>query len=157
MCFLSGQYAHNHGYYALSGPAPDFPTFLGHFREHGYRSAAIGKIHCPPGWVERDCDRFEETAVLAERTAGYADFLAAEGLLAGDDHDGVLVDGQRVKQTLDGCPSELSFAQSQEGWIAQEAIRVMEQARAADQPFCLQASLPRPHQCATPCQEFWDL
>ena len=81
MCFLSGQYAHNHGYYALSGPAPDFPTFLGHFREHGYRSAAIGKIHCPPGWVERDCDRFEETAVLAERTAGYADFLAAEGLL----------------------------------------------------------------------------
>lgn len=55
ICFISGQYAHNHGYYGLSGPNPDgLPTLFGHFRRHGYRTGAIGKIHCPEYWVEDD-------------------------------------------------------------------------------------------------------
>ena len=37
VCFLSGQYCHNHGYYGLSGPNPrGLPTVLGHFRRAGY-------------------------------------------------------------------------------------------------------------------------
>ena len=39
--FLSGQYCHNHGYYALGGPNPKgLPTVLGHFRRVGYKTAA---------------------------------------------------------------------------------------------------------------------
>ena len=33
----------------------------------------------------------------------------------------------------------------------------MQQAAAREKPFMLQVSFPRPHQCTTPCQEFWDL
>ena len=41
MCYLSGQYVHNHGYYGLSGQKPEgLPTVLGHFRAAGYRTAA---------------------------------------------------------------------------------------------------------------------
>ena len=48
MCFLSGQYCHNHGYYGLSGPNPGgLPTIFGHFRRAGYRTAAVGKIRRP--------------------------------------------------------------------------------------------------------------
>ncbi|RKY64075.1 MAG: hypothetical protein DRP99_02825 [Candidatus Latescibacterota bacterium] len=60
--FLSGQYPHNHGYYGLSGPRPrGLPTVLGHFRRAGYRTAAVGKIHCPEYWVEDDSDLYLET------------------------------------------------------------------------------------------------
>lgn len=66
MCYLSGQYPHNHGYYGLSGPRPrgfprlgggrlsfsssgprpgGLPTVLSHFRRAGYRTAAIGRNH----------------------------------------------------------------------------------------------------------------
>ena len=33
----------------------------------------------------------------------------------------------------------------------------MKEAAARKQPFLLHVSFPRPHQCTTPCQEFWDL
>ena len=33
VCWLSGQYCHNHGYYGLSGPNPKgLPTVLGYFK-----------------------------------------------------------------------------------------------------------------------------
>lgn len=46
---LSGQYCHNHGYYGLNGPVPPYnlPSFFSHFRGHGYRTAAFGKVHTP--------------------------------------------------------------------------------------------------------------
>lgn len=45
---LSGQYCHNHGYYALGGPRPGrLPNFIRHFHQHGYRTAGIGKLHLP--------------------------------------------------------------------------------------------------------------
>lgn len=59
---LSAQYCHNHGYYGLSGPAPDrLPSYLSHFREHGYRTAAIGVVHTPNvprNWLEHHVDAF---------------------------------------------------------------------------------------------------
>jgi arylsulfatase len=68
MCYLSGQYAHNHGYYGLSGPNPGgLPTVLGHFRRAGYRTAAMGKIHCPEYWVEDDSDVFHEVCQGCQR------------------------------------------------------------------------------------------
>ena len=52
--YLCGQYCHNHGYYGLSGPCPPrLPHLFDQFRAAGYRTGAIGKIHCPTGWVAR--------------------------------------------------------------------------------------------------------
>ncbi len=58
---------------------------------------------------------------------------------------------------MEGCPSRLTFDESQEGWIANTAVDIMQQAQADDQPFLIHCSLPRPHQCTRPSQEFWDL
>ena len=50
MSIYTGQYCHNHGYYGLGGPRPEgMQSYLGHFRQHGYRTGAVGKLHVPNG------------------------------------------------------------------------------------------------------------
>lgn len=158
--FLSGQYCHNHGYYGLEGPNPGgLPTFLGHFRRHGYRTGAMGKIHCPEYWVEDDCDVFHETCHCSRegRSGEYARYLAERGLTDLEDHGAMHELGDRGRQTVEGRPSKVSFEDSQEGWVANQAKAFMGECKQSGQPFCLHLSLPKPHQCYTPAQEFWDL
>ena len=48
MSIYTGQYCHNHGYYGLGGPRPEgMQSYLGHVRQHGYRTGAVGKLHVP--------------------------------------------------------------------------------------------------------------
>jgi len=158
--FLSGQYCHNHGYYGLNGPHPDgLPSLLGHFRRHGYATAAIGKIHCPEYWVEDDCDTFHETGgcSIGGRSAAYAAYLEERGLTELEDHEAMQEFGARGRQTCDARPSKVSYCDGQEGWSVTQATAFMQQARDAGKPFCVHVSLPKPHQCYTPAQEFWDL
>ncbi len=161
--FLSGQYPHNHGYYSLSGRNPGgLPNIFGHFRGAGYFTAAMGKIHCPEYWVEDDCDVFHESnswmaGSVIGRSAAYSRFLRGRGVEALEDHILLPEFGERGRQTVDSRPSPLKFEESQEGWLAATAIQTMELAAARGQPFLLHVSFPRPHQCTTPCQEFWDL
>ena len=157
---LSGQYCHNHGYYGLSGPHPQgLPSMLGHFRRHGYTTAAIGKIHCPEYWIEDDCDVFHETCgcSIGGRSAEYAAYLEARGLTVLEDHVAMAEFGVRGRQTCEGRPSKVSYRDGQEGWIATTGMAFMQQAQADGKPFFLHVSLPKPHQCYTPAQEFWDL
>ncbi|MBN1670127.1 MAG: sulfatase-like hydrolase/transferase [Kiritimatiellae bacterium] len=160
MCFLSGQYCHNHGYYGLSGPNPGgLPTVFGHFRRHGYFTGAVGKIHCPEYWVEDDCDVFHETCgcSIGGRSPKYTAFLRDRGKEDLEDHGRMPEFGERGRQNMDSRPSALAFDECQEGWIANEIVALMSQARQAGKPFFLHASLPRPHQCTSPCRAFWDL
>ncbi len=158
--FLSGQYCHNHGYYGLSGPNPrGLPSVLGHFRRHGYRTGALGKIHCPEYWIEDDSDLFHETCGCSVdgRSKEYAQYLADRGLTDLEDHGRLGEFGQRGQQTVEGRPSKVSFADGQEGWCVTKAGEFMGQCKADNVPFFLHVSLPKPHQCYTPAQEFWDL
>ena len=160
MCWHSGQYCHNHGYYALSGPNPGgLPTVFGHFRRHGYRTGALGKIHCPEYWVEDDCDAFHETCgcSIGGRSAKYAAYLEERGLTHLEDHGAMQELGARGRQTVEGRPSKVSYEDGQEGWVAREAIELMQHWSNCDEPFFLHVSLPKPHQCYTPAQQFWDL
>jgi len=160
MCFISGQYAHNHGYYGLSGPNPNgLPTMFGHFRQHGYRTGAIGKIHCPEYWVEDDCDVFHETcdSSVGGRSGQYTRYLRDRDIDNLEDHVAWQEFGRRGRQTCDGRPSKVSYRDGQEGWSVTKGIEFMEQAKADDVPFFLHISLPKPHQCYTPAKEFWDL
>ena len=159
-CFLSGQYCHNHGYYGLSGPNPGgLPNLFGHFQQAGYRTSAIGKIHCPEYWVEDTCDTFHETCgcSIGGRSAEYAQFLQRQGKAGLEDHGGLTEFKNRGRQSMEGRPSPLSFEEAQEGWIADRTIRFMEETLATEQPFLAFASFPRPHQCTSPSQPFWDL
>ncbi|NQT51726.1 sulfatase-like hydrolase/transferase, partial [bacterium] len=158
--WLSGQYCHNHGYYGLSGPNPrGLPTVLGHFRRHGYRTGAIGKIHCPEHWVEMDSDVFHETCgcSVGGRSTKYAQYLEERDLTHLEDHGALQEFGRRGRQTVEGRPSKVSYRDGQEGWIVSEAQAWMAQCAAEEQPFILHVSLPKPHQCYAPAQEFWDL
>jgi len=158
--FLSGQYCHNHGYYGLNGPNPGgLPNVLGHFRGAGYLTAALGKIHCPAYWVEDVCDIFHDTCgtSIGGRSAAYTAFLRERGKEHLEDHGSLPEFGEQGRQSMEGRPSPLTFDEAQEGWIANQAIAVMQRAIEEDRPFFVHASFPRPHQCTSPCQEFWDL
>ena len=158
--WLSGQYCHNHGYYGLSGPNPSgLPTVLGHFRRAGYRTAAMGKIHCPEYWVEDDSDVFLETCgcSVGGRCKEYADYLAERGLTALEDHGAMREFGRRGNQTVEGRPSKVSYEDGQEGWVVRRAWEFMHTCCEENQPFFLHVSLPKPHQCYTPAERFWDL
>ncbi len=159
-CFLSGQYCHNHGYYGLSGPNPrGLPNVLGHFRRHGYTTAALGKIHCPEYWVEDECDVFHETCgcSIGGRSKEYAGYLEERGLTGLEDHGAMNEFGARGNQTCEGRPSKVSYRDGQEGWIVTKTQKLMAEAKDKGTPFFIHVSLPKPHQCYTPAQEFWDL
>ena len=160
MCFISGQYCHNHGYYGLSGPRPGgLPTVFGHFRGAGYHTAAVGKIHCPEYWVEDDCDEFHETCdcSIGGRSREYAEYLDKRGLADKEDHIGLNEFGRAGIQNVDGRPSMVSYEDGQEGWAVRKAMEIMRRSAAAGKPFFVHVSLPKPHQCYTPAKRFWDL
>ena len=161
--FLSGQYPHNHGYYSLSGRNPGgLPNIFGHFRAAGYFTAAMGKIHCPEYWVEDQCDVFHESnsftaGSVVGRSEAYTRFLRERGVEQLEDHILLPEYGDRGRQSVDSRPSPLAFEESQEGWLANTAIQTMQTAVEREQSFLLHVSFPRPHQCTTPCQQYWDL
>ncbi|MEW5979625.1 MAG: sulfatase-like hydrolase/transferase [Acidobacteriota bacterium] len=162
MSILSGQYCHNHGYYGLNGPPPPFtlPSFLSHFRQNGYRTAAIGKVHTPDeptNWLEGHCDilaecyrYFSSPPWLSDE---YADYLRALGLL--DKEDSVALPEFPGDQQHEGRPSHLPYEHGVEGWCVKKAIQFISNCQG--QPFCVQVSLPRPHQCYTPDKRFWEM
>ena len=158
--FFSGQYPHNHGYYGLGGPNPcGLPTILGHFRHSGYRTAAMGKIHCPEYWVEDDCDYFRE--VYPGCSIGgcpeYTAYLSRKNVL--EDRDDIRFQEQPPGggQNVDGRASRLKYEDCVEAWIVRETIGFMERAVAENKSFIVQASLPRPHQIYAPSEPFWSM
>jgi choline-sulfatase/uncharacterized sulfatase len=150
---LSGQYCHNHGYYGLGGPTPPaLPTFLGHFRANGYRTAAIGKLHLPD----------DPTPMLAGQVdlrlddPDYRAYLARLGLT--DKEDVYQLREYPGGQQLEGRASQLPFEHSQEGWVVAQALEFIQHGGTnSSLPFCMQISFNRPHQCHTPDQRFWDM
>lgn len=158
--WLSGQYCHNHGYYGLSGPNPrGLPTILGHFRRHGHRTGAVGKIHCPEYWVEDDADLFHDSCgtSVGGQSPKYVRYLEERGLTHLEDHGAMQELGKRGVQTVEGRPSMVSYEDGQEGWCVRESMAFMDDCRKAGAPFFLHVSLPKPHQCYTPARRFWDL
>ena len=158
--FLSGQYPHNHGYFGLGGPNPaGLPSLLGHFRNSGYATAAIGKVHCPEYWIEDDSDLFLETYDDCSIEGGkeYGNYLKAKGIDGLREDEYYPEQPEKTSQSCDGRPSNLDYEDSVEGWIVRQTIRFMEQAKAENRPFIAHASLPRPHQVYSPSRRFWDL
>lgn len=153
---LSGQYCHNHGYYGLSGPAPkNLPSFLGRLRGAGYRTAAIGKLHLPNDphdWIYSDVELMGEYLGQSHFNA-YFQWARAEGFF--DEIDYIRIPELPGAQQHEARASKLSFKQSVEGFTVAEATRFMDACR--DQPWAMQVSFFRPHQCYTPAKQFWDM
>lgn len=163
ICFASGQYSHNHGYYGLAaehdGPnlMDNLPHLYGHFKTAGYAVGAVGKSHLPPGWIESSCDRFVEDKDVE---FGYPAFLRRQGIdparSAGLNWGGKKIKaGGTDKFNHDFGPDELPYELSAEHWEASEAIDFMR--THGEQPFFLQVGFWRPHTPCTPSPEFWDM
>ncbi|WP_135557553.1 sulfatase family protein [Paenibacillus cymbidii] len=147
--FLSGLYPSTHGYYGLYGPSPSAPmtSLFRWFREHGYRTGALGKLHTPRYWIEADCqfvyDEFIEFPKYAE----------GAGLYERNDNRAFL--GER-----DGETSLLPLEHSCELALAKQAVRFMRgegeprDRESAEKPWLAWVSFSRPHQPYTPSEPF---
>ncbi|MCE5328102.1 MAG: sulfatase-like hydrolase/transferase [Planctomycetaceae bacterium] len=150
VCQLSGQYCHNHGYYALLGPRPaGLPTVLGHFRKAGYHTAFVGKSHGPEYWIEDDCDEFHDTTdcAIGGRSKEFLTYLKGRGVDITAD----------FKPDADNAPSVIEYQDSEEGWGSRKTIDIMKRAAEAGKPFFMAFWPPKPHGPYTPAKRFWDL
>lgn len=150
--FLSGLYPSTHGYYGLYGPPPAAPmtSLFRHFRAHGYRTGALGKLHTPRYWIESDCqfvyDEFIEHPKYLEG-AGYY-----------ERNDNRAFTGPR-----DGERSELPLAHSCELALAKQAVRFLRNEGEprdrgdAAAPWLAWVSFSRPHQPYTPSSPFAEM
>lgn len=157
---LSGQYCHNHGFYGLDGPTPmHLPSFLKHFRRHGYRTAGIGKLHLPHEpheWARDHCDLYMDVNGRHQDGYVYLQYLREHGYENEFDACWLAELGQG-NNPMEARPSKMPFAQSVEGYATHHAMKFIDDAVAADKPFCMEVSYHRPHQCYAPAQEFWDM
>jgi len=157
---LSGQYPHNHGYYGNGGPVPRAPSLFEHFRANGYRTAAIGHPHVPgdpddwlTGHLDLRAECYDDHNTYENANSPYFDYLAERGLT--ELEDSIRLPEFPGQQQLEGRPSALSFEDSIEGWSAGRAAEFI--TAEDDRPFFVQVAFPKPHQCFTPAQQFWDL
>ncbi len=170
MCFLSGQYCLNHGYYGLMGPPPGhIPSLFSHVRKLGYRTGAFGKIHTPQNWLGKDTDVMADMGSrdsslgcgTTDPANDYDAYLESRGL-AHERDDKVIPEwfarhGGTKGQGIDARASRLDLADTVDGWSAGRAEAFIRESAAGEAPFCAWLTLPRPHETYLPAQEFWDL
>ena len=166
---LSGQYCQNTGYYGLSGPTPErLPSFMGHFKRHGYRTAAFGKLHLPHegegNWLRHDVDRLADSYESTDGRMGRGEFLNELEALGLRDREDSWHNDQRYGPrpiSRDAMASELPYEHTQERWCVREALDFIDREHRADDggeapPFCLQVAFQKPHHPLLPQKEFWD-
>ena len=155
VCALSGLYAHNTGRYGLYGPNLNWlPSMFSHFRQQGYHTGAIGKLHTPVGWIEAHADSVRDT-VLPPGGNHYAAYLA-ENAIAADDGRLRLTGWTGRGQGIDAEPAKIPKELSKEGFCAAKGREFLS-ARPKDKPFFLWYTTCKPHQMYTPAPEFWNL
>lgn len=149
MCFLSGLYASTHGYHGLYGREPDshLTSQFRFFREAGYRTGAIGKLHTPRYWIERDCQ------FIYDEFIEYPKYLEGAGFYDVNDN-------RRFTGWKDGQPSSIPLEHSCEVVTAKQAIRfINNQGEPSDRgdpsaPWFAWASFSRPHSPLTPSEPY---
>jgi arylsulfatase A-like enzyme len=143
MSFLSSLYPSTHGYYGLGGPSPRhaITSVFSWFRERGYRTGALGKLHTPGDWVQSTCDTVYDQDIEHPKAMG------ALGLADSNDNSGdARVSGR----------SSLPYEHSLEGMLAGAAVRFIdgESDTNDERPWLAWVSFHRPHQPYTPSAPF---
>ncbi|NOY75242.1 MAG: sulfatase-like hydrolase/transferase, partial [Kiritimatiellaeota bacterium] len=147
-CFFSGRYVHQHGVYLNSGMDPACSEWMtGHFREHGYTTAGVGKMHMGPLWVASQLDYIRNENIFdaphddlfGPMGAHYYSYLAENGLWEKCE----FMDSQKAGPWP--CRTwPLPEEYSPEAWIGRETVRYLRE-QPSDKPFFLHVSFPRPH------------
>jgi choline-sulfatase len=139
---ITSQYPHTHGAKILSDALPGESRTIGHFfRERGYVTGAIGKMH----FVD------ESRRHGFDHRLYEADF---QNTLAPDERKR-LRDDQGGAEGVNGRPSQLPARFFQDNYYADQTIKFLRENRA--RPFCLWSSYFMPHTPLVPMREFYDL
>jgi choline-sulfatase/uncharacterized sulfatase len=147
--FLTGLYPSTHGYYGLYGREPDprYSTVFSHFSDQGYRCGAIGKLHTPRYWIERQCQ------FVYDEFIEFPKYLEGAGLYDRNDN-------RNFTRNRDGLPSTLPLEHSCEAALVSQFKRfVANQGEPNDRgdsaaPWLAWASFARPHSPITPSEPF---
>ena len=156
MCYLSGQYAHNHGVFGLTGnervPA-GLPSLFSVFQPAGYRTGIVGHVHVAGAWLQPHCDQYRDLHDESRPDdTPYDRYLKAKGLLRLRDDEAY----HGRSQILDACASELDFEDTHEGYCLQSLFDFLADL-PAEQPFLYQLDPLHPHQNYLPARPFWEL
>ncbi len=150
MSFLSSTYPSTHGYYGLYGHEPDQPllSMFEHFRKQGYRTGALGKLHTPRYWIERECQYVYDEFIQ------HPSYLEGAGLYEQNDNRAFHENARR------GGRSNLPLEHSCE-WVLVKHLRrfLHQQMEPADRaheeaPWMAWVSFARPHQPYTPSEPY---
>ena len=156
MCYLTGQYVHNHGVFGLSGNETfpkDLPSMFSVFKENGYKTGIVGHIHVKESWLRPHCDMYRDPYDEIDlENDPYDEYLKSKGLLHLRDDE----DYKGIPQILDACPSELSFEDSIEGYCLGSFYEFLDEL-PENAPFFFQLDPLHPHQNYIPAAEFWGI
>jgi arylsulfatase len=149
MSFLSGLYPSTHGYYGLYGREPDqsLTSMFAYFKEHGYRTGALGKLHTPRYWIERDCQ------FIYDEFIEYPKYLEGAGLYEKNDN-------RRFTGWVDGETSTIPLEHSCEMALVKQAIRFLRNEGepsdrgSGEAPWFGWISFSRPHSPLTASEPF---
>ncbi len=139
---ITGLYPHRHGAKILQDAlAPDIPTVGHFFKERGYTTGAIGKMHFVDESRKHGFDhRLHNVDHLARLTAQERQALKRDQGGAGD---------------VDGRPSGLTERYFSDTFFAEESVAFLRANK--DRRFCLWSSFYMPHTPLVPQKRFWDL
>jgi choline-sulfatase len=138
---VTGVYPHKHGAKILDDTLPHDARTIGHFfRERGYVTGAIGKMHFVD---ESDRHGFDHRLHLD-------DFLAT---LPAEDRKRLRED-QGGAEAVTGRPSQLPARFFQDNWYAEETVKFLHANR--NRPFCVWSSFFMPHTPLAPMRKYFD-
>ena len=139
---VTGVYPHSHGAKILEDALPSGARTIGHFfRERGYVTGAIGKMHFVD---ESDRHGFDHRLYLD-------DFLRT---LTSEEREALRRD-QGGADAVAGRPSNLPARFFQDHWYAEETVKFLHANRS--RPFCLWSSYFMPHTPLVPLRRYFDL
>ncbi|MGH9720113.1 MAG: sulfatase family protein [Bryobacteraceae bacterium] len=138
---LTGRYPHAHGARILADPLPEEARTIAHFfRDRGYVTGAIGKMHFVDESRRHGFDHrlyeadFQQTLTAEEREQLRRDQGGADAVA--------------------GRPSGLPARFFQDNYYAEETVKFLRENR--NRPFCLWSSFFMPHTPLVPMRQFYD-
>lgn len=138
---ITGNYASRHGAKILQDALSSDARTVAHlFGDHGYSTAAVGKMHF----------------VDESRKHGFAHRVNAashQARLTKQEVEAFRAD-QGAAGATSGQPSEMPERLFRDTFYAEEAVRFLREHK--DRPFCLWASFFMPHTPLVPHRKYWD-
>lgn len=152
MSFLSSLYPSSHRYYGLYGaqPTDQITNMFSWFKSMDYRTGALGKLHTPRYWIERDCQ------YVYDEFIEFPKYLEGAGLYEKNDN-------RKFTGHRDGECSFLPYEHSCESALVKQFKRFIDNEGEPNdrvgttEPWFSWVSFARPHEPYTPSKEFYDL